>query len=256
MRIAIAFDTSRLKQTLDEERARLARTIRRAVNEAAYRARDDIKEAMRQIFDRPTPYVMDGMRVTPARDGPDLGGIEAVIDWAPGGGNKGGISSGRILQAQIEGGQRRVKRFERALGLPNNRSAVPGKWAELDAYGNISAGQIVKILSYLRLFGEQGYTANRSNRASRGVRAGESYFIIRPGTDHHTLSPGVYRVAQEMGGAPLLVIAFVRAAQYRARFAPARIARESVERNMPVIWQQALTRTLPQRSFADRRNQI
>jgi hypothetical protein len=48
-----------------------------------------------------------------------------------------------------------------------------------------------------------------------------------------------------MGGAPLLIIAFVRAANYRARFRPADIARAYVQSNTSTIWQQALTRTLP-----------
>jgi hypothetical protein len=242
--IAVAFDVSRLRQDLIREQRSLAQTVRRAVNAMAYGGRDAIKADMVRTFDRPTPWVLNSVNVIPATDSDVLAGTAgAVIDWKPG--SAGTISGDKILRAQIEGGARRLKRFEVVIGLPANRVAVPGKWAELDRYGNISRGQITKLLSYLRLFGEQGYRANRSNRAGRGARQIEKYFMIPVGAEHATLAPGIYRNAQEMGGAPLLIIAFVRAANYRARFRPADIARAYVQSNTSTIWQQALTRTLP-----------
>lgn len=242
--IAVSFDVSRLRQELVREQRSLARTVRRAANALAYGGRDVIVANMRQTFDRPTPWVLNSINVIPAVDSDVLAGnAVAVIDWKPG--SAGSISGDKILRAQIEGGARRLKRFERVIGLPAGRIAVPGKWAELDAYGNISRGQLTKVLSYLRLFGEQGYRANRSNRQGRGTRRAEQYFMIPVGGEHATLSPGIYRNAQEMGGAPLLIIAFVRAANYRARFNPVAVARAYVQSNAPTTWQQALTRTLP-----------
>lgn len=239
MQIAVQFDASRLKQGLAREQQRVVNASRRAIYELAHRSVADIRENMRSVFDRPTPWVLNGMYVAPLREQ-----NAATVAWKPGGGSKA-IPAEKILRAQIEGGARRLKRFERLLGLPANRIAVPGKWADLDQYGNIRAGQITKILSSLRLFGEQGYRANRSNRPSRGARRREEYFIIRPGTEHRQLWPGIYRVAHEMGGAPLLVIAFVRAAQYRPRFAPARIVAQTVARDAAQVWDLALRRQLP-----------
>lgn len=239
MQIAVKFDTERLRQDLRREQQRVVGASRRAVYELAHRGVAEVKEEMRRVFDRPTPWVMNGVYVAPLREQ-----NSATVDWKPGGGSKA-IPAEKILRAQIEGGARRLKRFERLLGLPSNRIAVPGKWADLDQYGNIRAGQITKILSSLRLFGEQGYRANRSNRPSRGARRREEYFIIRPGSEHAQLWPGIYRVAQDMGGAPLLVIAFVRAAQYRPRFAPARIVAQTVARDAAQVWDLALRRQLP-----------
>jgi len=239
MQISVRFDTERLKQDLKREQQRVASASRRAVYELAHRGVADVKEEMRRVFDRPTPWVLNGVYVAPLREQ-----NSATVAWKPGGGSKA-IPAEKILRAQIEGGARRLKRFERLIGLPANRIAVPGKWADLDQYGNIRAGQITKILSSLRLFGEQGYRANRSNRPSRGARRREEYFIIRPGSEHAQLWPGIYRVAQDMGGAPLLVIAFVRAAQYRPRFAPARIVTQTVARDAAQVWDLALRRQLP-----------
>jgi hypothetical protein len=239
MQISVRFDTERLKQDLMREQQRVASASRRAVYELAHRGVAAVKEEMRRVFDRPTPWVLNGAYVAPLREQ-----NSATVAWRPGGGSKA-IPAEKILRAQIEGGARRLKRFERLIGLPANRIAVPGKWADLDQYGNIRAGQITKILSSLRLFGEQGYRANRSNRPSRGARRREEYFIIRPGSEHAQLWPGIYRVAQDMGGAPLLVIAFVRAAQYRPRFAPARVVAQTVARDSAQVWDLALRRQLP-----------
>lgn len=242
MQIGVEADVSRLRLELQREKNRYARTVRRVVNAAAYGALDEVRAEMGRVFDRPTPYVQRGPYVVPARESDEFGGAEARIDWREFAGKS--IPAQKILRAQIEGGQRALKRFERAMGLPSNRIAVPGKWAPLDAYGNIPGPFLVQVLSALRLFGESGFRANRREGAK--LRKGQSeFFMIRPGTEHRQLPPGVYRVAREMGGAPLLVIAFVRAGQYRARFAPARVAAESVQRNIGTLWEQGLARTLP-----------
>lgn len=245
MQLEFTADTGRLRQDMAREQARLARVTRRVLNAAAYQALDDVREDMRKKFDRPTPYVLRGPYVVPARDGDQFSGVEARVAWREFGGKS--IAAEKILAAQIEGGPRRLKRFERAIGLPSNRVAVPGKWAPLDQYGNVPAGFIVQVLSALRLFGEQGFRANRREGAK--LRKGQSeFFMIRPGAEHRSLQPGIYRVAREMGGAPLLVIAFVRAANYRARFAPGRVVAESVNANISRLWEQGLAGSLPFRS--------
>lgn len=245
MQLAFQADISRLRQDLAREKARLARVTRRVVNAAAYGALDDVKAEMAKQFDRPTPFVLRGPYVVPAKDGDQFGGTEARVAWREFGAKT--IPAEKILRAQIEGGPRRLKRFERAIGLPANRVAVPGKWAPLDQYGNIPGPFIVQVLSALRLFGESGYRANRREGAK--LRKGQSeFFMIRVGSENKQLPPGVYRVAREQGGAPLLVIAFVRAANYRARFAPGRIVAASVTQNLPQLWEQGLAGSLPYRS--------
>jgi hypothetical protein len=246
MQISVRFDTERLKQDLKREQQRVASASRRAVYELAHRGVANIREAMQTTFDRPTPFVLRGVYVAPRRDQ-----NSADVAYREFG---AGTTTEKVLRAQVEGGARRLKRFERLIGLPAGRIAVPGKWAELDQYGNISGGQITRILSALRMFGEQGYLANRTRRsemaryrrALRGKASAPSeYFIVRPGAERAQLWPGIYRVAQDMGGAPLLVIAFVRAAQYRPRFAPARIVAQTVARDAAQVWDLALRRQLP-----------
>lgn len=238
MRVTVALDTSRLRQDLEREKQRIRNAARRTAYELAHRGVADVQEEMRRVFDRPTPWVIRGVYVAPVRSEDS-----ATVAWRPGGGSKA-IPTERILRAQIEGGPRDLKAFERRIGLPSNRIAVPAKWADIDGYGNMNRGQLVKILSYFRRFGDSGSSMNRTNRPGRGRRRREEYFMVPVGSEHRTLSPGVYRVAHEMGGAPLMVIAFVRAANYRARFAPADVVRRTVQRDAAAVWNLALQRQL------------
>src|SRR3546814_6873764 len=80
------------------------------------------------------------------------------------------------------------------VGLPGDQYAFPAAGAELDAYGNMSRGQVVRLLSYLQAFGEQGYRANATARSrartakvskASGYKTinGVQYFVSRgPGT--------------------------------------------------------------------------
>lgn len=255
MQIQVQIDTSGLRAGLRSEQQRLARVLRRTVNAAAFGALNEVREEIRTKFDRPTPWVLNGPYVVPAKDGDQFAGTEARIAWREFAGK--GVPAQKILRAQIEGGARRLKSFERLIGLPSNRVAVPGRWAPLDAYGNIPGPFIVQVLSDLRLFGEVGFVANRVRtreetaairRIVRGTRQRarrSRFFMVPVGSEDRQLSPGIYRIDRQRGGAPLLVIAFVRAAQYRPRIAPARTAARYVEQNIAQLWRQGLAGTLP-----------
>lgn len=243
---------SRLKLDLARERDRYIRVGRRVAYELAHRSVDAIKADMRTTFDRPTPWVLNGVYVAPLRDE-----NSATVDWKPG--SAGSIPAEKILQAQIEGGRRRPKRFERLLAavgiLPPGYIAVPGANIRLDAYGNVSGAQITQMLSGLQAFGEVGYLANqnRTREAARMARAqakGKAYkarraprlfFAIQPG--HPSLPPGIYRKLRH--GGHILLMAFVATHNYRARFAPARIVRETVARQAAEVWNLGLSRQIP-----------
>jgi hypothetical protein len=243
--INVNLDAARLRAGLEANSREYRNFARRTIFAAAHQAVDDIQADMRRVFDRPTRWVLEGAYVDGKKNQDSI-----KVAWKPGGGNKN-VPAWKILRAQIEGGPRRLKKFERLLRLPSNRIAVPAKWSrlELDEHGNLSGGLITKIISDLRLFSEVGYTANRRNRSrANATRKDERYFMIPPGSDHPKLAPGIYRIKTETGDIPLMVIAFVRAGNYRKRFAPAQVVRRSVAMNIEKLWGQALTRTLPFRT--------
>lgn len=203
-----------------EKQARYAAA--RALNTAAYKASQDVSKEMGRVFDQPTLWVLKGSRyVKASRDR-----LQAKVDldyW----GNKQGVTVSHVLRAQIAGGRRKLKRHELALQragiLPAGHAIVPGAGAQLDRHGNMSSGQIVQIMSWLKSSGEQGYSANMRDGGRRlgrdnkrtGAR-GFAYFVLRE--KRGKLLPGVYqRFKLGFGSAVRPVMIFVRIPEYRRR---------------------------------------
>lgn len=195
----------------------------RALNAAAYKASVDTSKKMAAVFDRPTPWVLRSVRYTKARKDK----LEATVDfdfW----GNKQGVTVAHVLRAEIFGGQRKLKRHEIALQragiLPPGKAIVPGPAAKFDAYGNMSPGQIVQIMSWFKSFGEQGYRANMRDGGKRLARdnkktgeRGFSYFALYK--KHGKLIPGIYQRFSfgAWGSAAKPVMYFVPIPKYRQR---------------------------------------
>jgi hypothetical protein len=258
IRMKVTANHTAFTRGLQAEASKLARMARRAANELAWLAVEDIRQDMRRAFHMPTEYVQNSLTVVLARGEES----NATIDWIEGYAKRNsGPGSRRVLRAQIEGGQRRHKSFEKKLGLPADIIAVPGKHAEIDRHGNLDPGMLTKILSYLKLFPEVGYRMNRGSRGgkSRRQRKNEKYFIVAAGgrdagqpwsefkAGAGGLPPGVYRY-DGAGARPRMVIAFVSAATYRPRFNPARVVRDSIPRHRAAVWRQAIEGRIPDRT--------
>ena len=198
---------------------------------------------MGSVFDRPTPFTMSGLFVRPAT----TTNLTAEVKLKDAGGANS-TPTAKYMAAQIAGGMRGEKRFERALrsigALPPGYRVVPGEGAQLDAYGNMSRGQIVQILSYFKAFPEAGYKANMSDkrraaleRGSR-TRQGVSYFCGRP-SDRMPI--GIYqRVHFAQGTAMRAVMIFVRSMVYRQAFNFEAVAETAIEQQFPAEFTRAL----------------
>lgn len=219
------------KQVKFATRVALTRTAKRV--EAAER------HEMRDSFDQPTPFTMSGLFVRPATAS-DLSAEVKLKDFA----SKSSTPAAKYLEAQIKGGARGQKRFERALeaigALPPGYRVVPGEGAQLDAYGNMSRGQIVQILSYFRAFPEAGYKANMSDKRREALqrRQGFAYFVGRPGD---RLPLGVYqRVQFARGTAVRAVMIFVRNVVYQKTFDFGYVATSTIEQHFAAEFTRAL----------------
>lgn len=178
-----------------------------ALNKTAAAVKDAINKDILARFDRPTPYTQNALRIQRAtRDS-----LTAHVNFKDAAGK--GISADRYLGPQVYGGGRHQKRSEHALqsvGMSVGQYMVPAAGAELDAYGNVSRGQTIRVLSYLQAFGEQGYRANataksRARTAKLGKSAGGfrkiggvQYFVSRgrgsmSGNREQHLPAGVWR---------------------------------------------------------------
>lgn len=199
-----------LRQVDKIRKERIPRALKEAANESGRYIHGALRSEMREVFDRPTPWALGGLRFKLATEAKPL--VRIWIEETPG----KGIPAARFLAAEIEGGPRKLKRFERALiaagKMPPGSRAVPGRQAPLDAYGNVPGPFIVRMLSDLRAFGESGYRANRRGKRT-GARKTNYFFIPRPGDGK---PPGVYW--HMPNGLLGVVFHFVSSATYRKRY--------------------------------------
>lgn len=217
--ITVTHNFDQLRNQLSAlERDQLPYATARALTNTTLAAKAALRQEMVRVFDRPTPFTLNSLFVTPASKRK----LEAVV-LAKDLDNKGGGSARLRTAPQIRGGQRDFKRFEGALRraglLGNDEQAVPGQAATLDAYGNMSRGQIVQILAWFQAFAESGYKANTTatgrKKAAAGTRRrqGYRYFYKRDGKGR-----GIYKATRFAAGSAIQpVLMFVRRAQYRPR---------------------------------------
>lgn len=137
-----------------------------ALTRTAKAAQSAVVQQMSQVFDAPTPYTLNSTYVEPASVAKPVARV-AVKNMAG-----GATAPEHYLLPEVEGGARRVKRFESALRyagvLGAGKYAVAGRDAPRDAYGNLQRADISGALGALAARGD-----GRRTRARRGV----SYFI-------------------------------------------------------------------------------
>ncbi len=193
-----------------------------ALTRTAKAAKEEIERQLPALINNPTPYTMRGFRLYPATKRKLL----AEVDFR--------VAMGRGTQARdylapiVYGGERKLKAFERSLQrtglLPSGMAAVPGSAATVDAYGNLSRGQIVQILSYFKAFGQQGYRSNITDKRKKAMAEGRdkrtgprgiSYFVGKPNGGRHPT--GIWQKTDfgASGSAIKPIIIFVSKPAYR-----------------------------------------
>jgi hypothetical protein len=167
-------------------------------------------------IDRPTGFTARAVVVKTAkaddlqaqvfiRDQPARAGAPAPVEW---------------LTPQEQGGGRDLKKFERALiaqgSMPSGYKVVPGRYATLDQFGNISRAQINQVISQLGRDFSPGYqrTISKSldRRLAAAKRHGRDYIAVL--VQKGELKPGVY---QRDGRGLLPVFLYLRTITYRKR---------------------------------------
>jgi len=224
MRIEIKHNFAEVIKRIEAEQKQREFATVVALNRAAYAGAQAAKAGMRKAFDKPTPWVLGGVRYIKATKARPVSQVDLDF-W----GNKQQVAVDQVLYAEIRGGPRKMKRHEVALQragiLPPGMFAVPGAAAQLDAYGNMVSGQIVQIISWFKGFGEQGYKANATDASRRrlakgskrtGAQGFEYFALAKP---HGKLPPGIYqRFTFAQGSAVKPVMIFVPQPKYRVRF--------------------------------------
>ncbi len=117
---------------------------------------------MRRVFDRPTPYALNALRVVPAKKST----MVAKVEFREGSGR--GTPAKRFLNPEVHGGQRSQKAHERRLQalVSGARYWQPARGAPLNQYGNITGGQIKRLLSQMGSQ-DQGFSAATNSKRSK-----------------------------------------------------------------------------------------
>lgn len=186
----------------------------KALTKTAQDAKSAVVAEMEKAFDRPTKWTLNSLYVKSATKK-----TLAARVWIKNFAAKGPSPEDWLLP-EVKGGARKLKRFERALQIrglmPQGMTLVPTKYVDLDAYGNVSGSQVVRILSYLKAFGEQGYRANitKEGRQKFQKKQGYGYFAGAPNGQ----TPGIWkRINFSTGSAIVPLFLYVPLPQYKPR---------------------------------------
>lgn len=235
--------------------------VREGINRTAEWAQTDVVREMRRTFNQPVPFTLRSLRIYYAKSGPH----PTAMLWFR---QRNADRDKLWARPQIEGGARDLKpmeiRLQRAGFMPAGWFIVPGEAAPLDAYGNMSAGEISRILNVLGSYTEAGYNkANaatvarlRKGNAKKGVY-GFEYWVnpVGPRQAKH-LQPGIYRRVYTAFGSSLKpMMVFVSRASYRARLDFFGIVKATVSQRFPGEFDKAMQSLLKTGSASGLRRQ-
>lgn len=188
-----------------------------AINRTGQKVKVGLVEEMKRVFKNPTPYTLNSLQLKPATKQ----SLKATVWFKEFGGK--GTAATKYLPPQVFGGSRDMKKSEKKLGS----FYVPGGAIRLNKYGNITPGQITKIMSSLRVFAEKGFSMNRASGTSK-------YFVIRGRGSH--LIPGVWERTKS-GVKPMLI--FTNNPSYSKRLAYFEVAQKMFDTNIHQEFNQA-----------------
>lgn len=167
---------------LDGYRSHVPFAMSLAINRTADLVRKAIVAEMKKVFDRPTPFTLNSLYVTPSTKDK----LEAVV-WLKDEYSVGnqGTPATKYLGPEIFGGPRNARNSERRLRdaglLGSGMFTVPSKGAEslLDRYGNMNGGLVKQILSGLSAADYAlGWKSNITARSIARNQDRPMYFVI------------------------------------------------------------------------------
>lgn len=244
MKISCTFDTSTLERQAGIAEEKIPQVTADSLNITAFHIRDTIKSRMSSIFDRPTQFTLNALRISGARPSSNPHADVLIKDSAR-------LAAIHYLQPQISGGVRSQKRFEYLLGGPS-AWFMPATGAQMDAFGNIASGTYNQVLSQLhrRLDAQQNESdvsrdrRHRKQAKKKGAVRG-NFFQVFQGDKNH-LAPGIYQRVKVGNFGTTLKPIFIQGKepQYKARFPFQDMVASQYLAEYPDNLQRAITETL------------
>ena len=212
----------------DVEKRELPFAMSKAINDTARLIRKAEVDTMQQIFHKPTRWVLNSLFMRPSTK-QRLQALVYFKDQAVG-----------YMLPHVQGGTRPQKRSEKLL----KTYWVPGRAARLNAYGNISPGQVVQILSAThKAYDPYSWTTARSRKKNPKPR---DYFIVRH--QRGRLFPGVWE-RHGKTKSPRPIIRFIGTPQYKRRFHFYEIAQKVADANLGRLFKEAMSYALSHPKF-------
>jgi hypothetical protein len=233
--LAVQFDTSVLNRKFNNlETKQIPFATALTLTWTARDMQEAIKRAMPAEYDRPKRYTVEGVFIR----GATKSKLEAFVflrDEA-----SKGTAPVKYLAPTVYGGQRRAKRFERALRsrgiIGPNEMAVPARGAKLDQYGNVPAGTIVQMLANLGANPSGDNTPSGKYRR-RGKRKGKDWFVGELGKNSQRM---IARRDNANTLTPFFILVDESNVRYEKQFQFFEIAQAAFKRTFHNNWKAAL----------------
>jgi hypothetical protein len=210
-----------------------------ALNKTAFDALKHTQGKMKEIFDRPTNWVLKSMYVNKSdkKDNP----ISAEVGfktWA----NKGRAGS-KIIYPEVMGGQRLPKPAEARLRrhgiIRSNQFIVQAPGRHVDQYGNIPHQQWNRMLSSLEAASGPGYDAN-TKATSKRSKVRRKYILSKSGKSILIKVDSV----QKRGGIYVPLFYVVDPFTYKRTFPVDKIVRNRAQMMAPIFFAEAAKRII------------
>ncbi|CAH1387040.1 hypothetical protein [Candidatus Nitrotoga sp. M5] len=244
MRIRLGHNLPDIARAMRENARQVPFALARALTKTAQDVQAAEKAAIVRVFDRPTPFAQRSVSIRPAKKAK----LEAEV-FLKGDGTRDSATRRNFLGAQVIGGERDTKRFEKRmvhLGyMRSGEKVVPGEAMALNSYGNISRAQIKKILKALE-------ATNGTGTYNDGRRRKEVYFVSRGrdrtvgrrawrgGRKEQHLPRGVWvRTRFALGSSVRPAMLFVDRAAYSRRLQFFTLAEQIAQSQFPMRWQES-----------------
>jgi hypothetical protein len=215
-----------IRKLADIEKNQLPFAIVKAMTNTAQEVKKEEIRVMKHIFDNPTPFVLNALRVVSAKKT----FLQAKVEFRWWGAN---ITPEEYLIPHVHGGERKRKRSEEYLGS----YWVPGKAAPLDKYGNIKPQEIMRILSAFKRTADpyQGRTTTSMKRNKKL----KQYFAA---TKASSLPPGIWEKLPSGKLKPIMI--FIRSPRYRKRFQFYEVAKRVIKQHSRRLFDEAMAYAL------------
>lgn len=241
-RIDVIVATKPFEERLTElERQQLPFARSLAANQAAFETMGTVREAMPLFIDQPTSFTVRGVLYRKGNKQSPVAEVYLTGDAAK------GTPPSKYLTV-TRGGVRGQRRSERVLGragiLSDDEGWVPGNWLKKNRHGNqLTGGAVVRILSQIKAFGEEGFQANVTARSrARAARQGrrQRYFVSRGGR----LPRGVWERYGPGGRGVRPVMLFVKLPSYEKSFDFVSITSRELRQRFLREWPNAFRRAV------------